>query len=215
MGIKINPNIDFGSFVKSVTSKDKIETQIQKVTDYLEKKYDEKFEVLRVGDREDKYNDDIKIICHPISNPNIVFFFRLYSLEEYEDDYCVRSVLCQVEQTIIDEFKNKDYEATAKVTNVVKDVIDKKVDVDEFIKINPSQLLLAYIVVNGQIESNVVNEVINNVRDKYQGLKLKAFVYRMNSINYENYCKFVNTNDSTSRTIIQKYLPSKLEVIEE
>ena len=215
MGIKINPNIDFGSFLRSVTSKDKIDQQIQKVTDYLEKKYDEKFEVLRVGDREDKYNDDIKIICHPISNPNIIFYARGNSLEEYEDDYCVRSVLCQVEQAIIDEFKNKEYEATAKVTNVVKDVIDKKVDVDEFIKINPSQLLLAYIVVNGQIESKVVNEVINNVRAKYQGLKLKAFVYRMNSINYENYCKFVNTNDSTSRTIIQKYLPSKLEVIEE
>ena len=87
MGIKINPNIDFGSFLRSVTSKDKIDQQIQKVTDYLEKKYDEKFEVLRVGDREDKYNDDIKIICHPISNPNIIFYARGNSLEEYEDDY--------------------------------------------------------------------------------------------------------------------------------
>ena len=86
MGIKINPNIDFGSFLRSVTSKDKIDQQIQKVTDYLEKKYDEKFEVLRGGDREDKYNDDIKIICHPISNPNIIFYARGNSLEEYDPD---------------------------------------------------------------------------------------------------------------------------------
>ena len=215
MGMKISSSLNFNEFINSVTSKKFLDAQIQKVVDYLEKKYNEEFEVLGYGDREDYYNDDIKIICTPKSNPNVIFYARGNSLEQYEDNYYIRIILSELEQAIKEEFGKNNYNINIKVDNVIKDAIYDKTTLKEYIDSNEEQLMIAYIVINGEIDSALVKQIIDTVKSNYEGIKLKCFVYRMNQINFDNYCKYSANNESTTRTIIQKYLPSKLEVVEE
>ena len=215
MGIKICSSLKFNELLHRVTSKDNIDKQVQKIEDYLKNKYGEEFEVLRYGDREDKYNDDIKIICKSKSNPDVIFYAKGNSLGEFDDNYCDRYVFTELEQSIKKEFANNNYDINVKIDNTIKNKLDNKIQLVDYIKTNSDQLFLAYIVIKGEIASDVVWNAINAVKSSYPGIKLKSFVYRMNPTNFENYCKFSNSNESTSRTIIQKYLPSKVEVIEE
>ena len=214
MGIKINPNIDLNSLIRSATSKEFLDKQIDDIVDYLQRKYNEQFEVLRYGDRDDKYNDDIKIICKSKSNPDVVFYATGNSSKKYEDNYCSRLILTELEQSIKNEFKNHEINANVKIDNAIKKKINMKMTLKQYIESGEDQVFLGYIVLEGEVQSSIVKQTLDNVKSNYPGIKLRAFVYRMNSTNFENYCKFANSVESTSRTIIQKYLPSKVEVIE-
>ena len=64
---------DFFNMLDSINSDKNVETQINKIIDYLQHKYNKEFVPISYGDRYDKFDDDITILAFSQDAPQVVF----------------------------------------------------------------------------------------------------------------------------------------------
>ena len=131
--------------------------------------------------------------------------------EEYEDNYLERKVFTEIEKNVEKEFQDNNYNSDVKISAVIKRIIEKEETVEEYI--SKDHFLIAMLVVDNKEAFEDIENVINRIKNKYKGIKIKVFAYLLDSENFTRYKKYSNESQTMSQAMIRKYMPIQNKVI--
>lgn len=202
---------NFIDLLKKLSRDDGVKEKLDAILNNLETKYNKKFKLISYGDRYDKFDGEICILAHPEDDEKVVFKASGNSENVFKDDYLERKVYTDIEKEVEKEFQNRNYNSDVKISAVIKRVLEKEETVDEYI--SKDHFLIAMLVVENKEAFEEIEDVIDKIKDKYKGLKIKVFAYLLDSENYERYKKYSNESQAMSQAMIRKYMPTQNKVI--
>ena len=108
---------------------------IENIKKKLQKKYKIEFNVKKIGNRYGIFtNDTVTTYCCPKYNENIIFIAKLNKEQTVlEDDYLLKCISYEIEETIKKEFQENDIEIIAKNKIIGKSNLSEQKSVQEFI----------------------------------------------------------------------------------
>lgn len=201
----------FIDLLKSISRDDGVKEKIDAIINYLEMKYNEGFELISYGDRYDKLDEEICVLVHPKNDNKLVFKASGNNENVYKDNYLERKVFTEIEKNVEKELKKDNYNSDVKISAVINRVLEKEETVEEYI--SNDHFLIAIIAVDNRESYNEIEKIIDEIKDKYKGIKIKIFVYLLDNENYGRYKKYSNDSQNISQAMIRKYLPIDYKVI--
>ena len=69
------------------------------------------------------------------------------------------------------------------------------------------------LVVDNKEAFEKAENVIDIIRDKHKGIKIKVFTFLLDSENYTRYKQYSNESQAMSQAMIRKYMPTQNKVI--
>lgn len=171
----------------------------------LQEKYKKIFSIKRIGNRYNGENDDwVTMYCSPKEQDELIFSVKLNKDQTtFEDNYMLRCVSHELEQTIKNEFEKNDIKAIAKVEIIGKNTLKEFITVEQFINKYNNTNFLAYIIVDNNMSEDTLKQIYESLNNKYSNIFLKSLVYIVTDYNkcYEN----IITLPSISNSLIEKY----------
>ena len=201
----------FIDLLKSISRDDGVKEKIDTIINYLEMKYNEKFELISYGDRYDKLDEEISILVHPKNDKKLVFKASGNNENVYKDNYLERKVFTEIEKNVEKEFQKEKFSSDVKISAVVNRVLEKEETVEE--SISNDHFLIAIIAVDNRESFEKIEKIINIIKHKYIDIKIKVFAYLLDNENYGRYKNYSNKNQKMSQAMIRKYLPIDYKVV--
>lgn len=202
---------NFIDLLKKLSRDDGVKEKLDVIINNLETKYNKKFKIISYGDRYDKLDGEICILVHPEDDEKVVFKASGNSENAFKDDYLERKVYTDIEKEVEKEFQNRNYNSDVKISAVIKRVLEKEETVEEYI--SKDHFLIAMLVVDNKEAFEKAENVIDIIRGKYKGIKIKVFAYLLDSENYNRYKKYSSESQAMSQAMIRKYMPAQNKVI--
>ena len=202
---------NFIDLLKKLSRDDGVKEKLDAILNNLETKYNKKFKLISYGDRYDKFDGEICILAHPEDDEKVVFKASGNSENVFKDDYLERKVYTDIEKEVEKEFQNRNYNSDVKISAVIKRVLEKEETVDEYI--SKDHFLIAMLVVDNKEAFEKAENVIDIIRDKHKGIKIKVFTFLLDSENYTRYKQYSNESQAMSQAMIRKYMPTQNKVI--
>lgn len=202
-------NIDYFSLLERGKINDDM---IQTVKDRLLLKYNESFEVIKIGQRYGMGTfDTARIICHPKENRKLLFTTVLNKDRvTLEDDYIIRSISYEIEELIEKEYKKKDIETMIKVHIFRNTIPNKKISLKEFQEKYDNESVLVKIYMKGKNHKKDSKEVMKEVR-KECSLNLRGSIKELEEEKYNHLKEIIkdipgNINHTVGKEdIIEEY----------
>lgn len=188
----------------------------EKIVKQLAEKYNEKFIIKKMA-RQYGVGDfnNIKAICS-LENNNKMNFEITYSMinETIEDDeYYIKSTSYELEDFIIKNLNDIQKEAIAKVEIFGKRSLEKKYSVEEFTSEYSSCNFLATIVIKENISEDELNNVFENLKNRYKNLYLKTLIYIVKQENFDVLYNETKDFPNISQTQIEENCPNNMYII--
>ena len=202
---------NFIDLMKKLSSDDGVKEKLDAILNNLETKYNKKFKLISYGDRYDKFDEEICILAHPEEDERVVFKASGNNENVFKDNYLERKVFTEIEKNVEKEFQDNNYNSDVKISAVIKRTIEKEEPVEEYI--SKDHFLIAMLVVDNKEAFEDIENVINRIKDKYKGIRIKVFAYLLDSENYTRYKKYSNESQTMSQAMIRKYMPIQNKVI--
>ena len=202
---------NFIDLLKKISRDDGVKEKLDAIINNLEMKYNEGFELISYGDRYDKLDEEICVLVHPKKDKKLVFKASCNNENVFKDNYLERKVFTEVEKNVEEELKKDNYNSDVKISAVINRVLEKEETVEEYI--SNDHFLIAIIAVDNRESYNEIEKIIDEIKDKYKGIKIKVFVYLLDNENYGRYKKYSNDSQNISQAMIRKYLPIDYKVI--
>lgn len=202
---------NFIDLLKKLSRDDGVKEKLDAILNNLETKYNKKFKLISYGDRYDKFDGEICILAHPEDDEKVVFKASGNSENVFKDDYLERKVYTDIEKEVEKEFQSRNYNSDVKISAVIKRVLEKEETVDEYI--SKDHFLIAMLVVDNKEAFEKAENVIDIIRSKHKGIKIKVFTFLLDSENYTRYKQYSNESQAMSQAMIRKYMPTQNKVI--
>ena len=173
----------------------------------LYEKYQIEFVVKMIGDRYGtNTNDTVTTFCYPQNNKNLIFTAILNREQtNLEDDYMLRSVTFELEESIKKEFEKNNIDVFAKIEIIGKNKLNEFLTVQEFIDKFDNFNFLAYIVSKNKISNEVLNDVYKNLENKYPKIYLKSLIYMLEEKGFCECLEIAQVRPTITETIIRNY----------
>ena len=159
--------------------------------------------------------DNIRVICSPENNNEINFEITYNMVNEkiVDDEYYIKSTSNELENFIIKNLNDSQKEAIVKVEIFGKRSLEKKYSVEEFISEYSSCNFLATIVIKENISEDELNNVFQNLKNRYKNLYLKTLIYTVKQENFDILYKQTKDFPSISQTLIEENKPNNMHII--
>lgn len=173
----------------------------------LYEKYQVEFVVKMIGNRYGtNTNDTVTTFCYPKDNERLIFTTILNREQTIlEDDYMLRSVTFELEESIKKEFEKNNIDAFAKIEIIGKNTLDEFLTVQEFIDKFDNFNFLAYIVSKNKTSNEVLNNVYKNLENKYPNIYLKSLIYMLEENGFCECLEIAQVRPIITETIIRNY----------
>lgn len=186
---------------------------VQIIKDKLLLKYDEEFEVYKLGRRAGTaLNDSVTAYCRSLKNKDTLFVSVLNGDKvHFSDDYCLRLICFELQKELINKFKEEKITVYPRINIIGCHKYDKKTKLENFIKKEPNVNFLVDLYVKDKVLLKDVKKIIEEVKEKYKSINLRGNVILLDSNSYEEYINiFKEMSDSDnyyveSSSIIDKY----------
>ena len=174
----------------------------------LEEIYNEKFTVLKIAKKYAEGDFDHSVaICSPANNKNIMFNVLYDMVEEKiaEDDFFIKCTCFELEEYIVNAFKNNNIEVIVKVEIFGKKGLERKYSVQEFTENYEKNNFLATIIVKDNISQIELEDVFKNINDFYKNIYLKTLIYVIQNDEYEKCYNRAKNLTNLSMSFIRDY----------
>lgn len=173
----------------------------------LYERYQVEFVVKMIGNRYGtNSNDTVTAFCYPKDNESLIFTAILNREQTIlEDDYMLRYVTFELEESIKKEFEKNNVDAFAKVEIIGKNKLDEFLTVQEFIDKFDNFNFLAYIVSKNKVSNEVLNNVYKNLENKYSNIYLKSLIYMLEESGFDKCLEISQVRPTITETIIRNY----------
>ena len=179
---------------------------IENIKKKLQKKYKIEFNVKKIGNRYGIFtNDTVTTYCCPKYNENIIFIAKLNKEQTVlEDDYLLKCISYEIEESIKKEFQENNIEIIAKNKIIGKSNLSEQISVQEFINKYKGANFLTYIISSQKISAEVLKEIYEKLKQKYKGIYLKTLIYIIDENGFENCKEIANQSPTIMQTMLEE-----------
>ena len=163
---------------------------VQIIKDKLLLKYNEEFEVYKIGRRygATSSNDTVTTYCRNIDNKDLLFTCILNADKvHFEDDYYIRLLCYELKKEILEEFKKENIDVFPRVDVIKYQSLDKKIKLKDFIEKQPNALFFIQLYAKDKDKKQDMQKTMKSLRKKYPSINRCGNILIMNSENYEKY----------------------------
>ncbi len=183
------------------------------VEEKLKEKYNTSFVVKKIGNRygTGKY-DEATLFCSPSHDKNMVFTVTYNMVNKFivSDDYYIKTSCAELEKQIDKNLKN----SVTKVELFGKNISSKAYSIREIIDEYPNCKYIITTVSNEKIDVNVFNEILNNIKNTYNGISAKVLLYVASKDDFAEIQKEAEMVPELSEAYIEKHNVSKQYIID-
>lgn len=178
-----------------------------KIIEMLNKKYNQKFLVKRIGNRYGANNtDSVTTYCNPENNEELIFTTTLNKEQtEIEDDYKLRCVEFELEKYMKSIFQKNNIDIIVKVKTIGKNKLEKFLTVQEFIDIYNETNFLAHIVGYETITEDILKKVYGLLNAKYRNIYLNSLIYTIGENEFKEFYDITKTLPQINTSLIEQY----------
>ena len=178
-----------------------------KIIEMLNKKYNQKFLVKRIGNRYGANNtDSVTTYCNPENNEELIFTTTLNKEQtEIEDDYKLRCVEFELEKYMKSIFQRNNIDIIVKVKTIGKNKLEKFLTVQEFIDIYNETNFLAHIVGYETITEDILKKVYGLLNAKYRNIYLNSLIYTIGENEFKEFYDITKTLPQINTSLIEQY----------
>lgn len=177
------------------------------IIEMLNKKYNQKFLVKRIGNRYGANNtDSVTTYCNPENNEELIFTTTLNKEQtEIEDDYKLRCVEFELEKYMKSIFQKNNIDIIVKVKTIGKNKLEKFLTVQEFIDIYNETNFLAHIVGYETITEDILKKVYGLLNAKYRNIYLNSLIYTIGENEFKEFYDITKTLPQINTSLIEQY----------
>lgn len=181
----------------------------------LQEKYKIEFKVKKIGNRYGTYtNDTVTTYCYPKDDENMVFTAKLNKEQTVlEDDYLLRRISYEIEETIKKEFQESNIEIIATTRIIGKSNLSEEIPVQEFIDKYKGTNFLTYIISSQEILNETLKNVYEKLENKYKDIYLKTLIYIIDEKGFENCKEAIKQSPTITQTTIEEQTIKKEFII--
>lgn len=165
------------------------ESVVKNTIKELEQKYNREFEVLKVGERYGTgFTNEITVLCTITGFYDFIFRVTYNMLEEkiVNDNFLIRCTCYYVEKELNKILKNVN--SIVRVEIERKNGLNKVYKTQDFLLDYPDDYFIATMIVEKH-NSNNFEEVLKELNNIYDNIKLKTIIYEMNKEEFEKFNK--------------------------
>lgn len=186
---------------------------VEVIKDKLLLKYNEEFEVFKIGRRYGTVgNDSVTAYCRSIKNKDLLFKAVLNSDKvHFKDDYYLSLVCFELQKEIQNAFQENNIEVYPRVTIIGLYECKKKTKLADFIKKENKFNFFIQLYVKDKVKLTNIKKSIELIKDKYPSINMRGNILLLDGENYDKYVKvFKEICDSEDYSvdlsnIIEKY----------
>ncbi len=202
------------SILKAILKETMDEEIAQIIKDKLLLKYNEEFDVVKIGRRfgASSSNDTVTTFCRSVNNADLLFTSVLnVDKVHFEDDYYLNLVCFELQKEIKNALEMNKIESYPRVFIIGLYELDKKLNLVEFIEKEEGTNFLIRLYIKDKVEFKKIRKAIETVKEKYPGIDMRGDIILLNADSYDEYANiFKGIPDSEdysvdSNTIIEKY----------
>ena len=177
---------------------------IESITERLDSKYNEKFKVLRIGNRygTDRFSE-ATAYCG-LEDKEIVFEV-LYDMSKdiiKYDDYYIKKMCYELEE---DLRNNIETDLVVKTGVFGKSKLDSEYTIADFFDKYKSCNLLTTIVLKNRISNKELMKAYEKIKEKYENIYLKSLLFVIEQEDFQILKEKAKTLTDLSLTMIEKY----------
>ena len=174
----------------------------------LYEKYGEEFVVKMIGNRYGMdSNDTVTTFCSPKDNDRLLFTAILNKEQTIlKDDYIFRSMKFELEECIEKLFKEKNIDVIVRIETIGINKFDEKLTVQEFIDKFNNFNFLAYIITKNIVSKEILKEIYENLRKKYNNIYLKSLIYMLEEEDFYECFETIKSSPVISIAFIEQYV---------
>lgn len=177
------------------------------IIEMLNKKYNQKFLVKRIGNRYGANNtDSVTTYCNPENNEELIFTTTLNKEQtEIEDDYKLRCVEFELEKYMKSIFQKNNIDIIVKVKTIGKNKLEKFLTAQEFIDIYNETNFLAHVVGYETITEDILKKVYGLLNAKYRNIYLNSLIYTIGENEFREFYDITKTLPKINTSLIEQY----------
>lgn len=174
----------------------------------LHEKYGEEFVVKMIGNRYGMdSNDTVTTFCSPKDNDRLLFTAILNKEQTIlKDDYIFRSMKFELEECIEKLFEEKNFDVIVRIETIGINKFDEKLTVQEFIDKFNNFNFLAYIITKNIVSKEILKEIYENLRNKYNNIYLKSLIYMLEEEDFYECFETIKSSPVISIAFIEQYV---------
>ena len=178
-----------------------------KIIEMLNKKYNQKFLVKRIGNRYGANNtDSVTTYCNPENNEELIFTTTLNKEQtEIEDDYKLRCVEFELEKFMKSIFQKNNIDIIVKVKTIGKNKVENFFKVQEFVDTYNETNFLAHIVGYETITDDTLKKVYELLNAKYRNIYLNNLIYTIDENEFKEFYDITKTLPQINTSLIEQY----------
>ena len=162
---------------------------IQIVKDKLLLKYNEEFEVYKIGRRYGTAEEDtVTTICRNIHNKDCLFEAVLNADRvQFHDDYYKRLICYELKKEMIDIFQENNMEVYPRIDIIHLQEFDQKMSLNDFIEKKSEKNFFIQLYINGNVKYKEIKKAIDSIKEKHSKINMRGNILLLDSKDYEEY----------------------------
>ena len=174
----------------------------------LYEKYGKEFIVKMIGNRYGMdSNDTVTTFCSPKDNDRLLFTAILNKEQTIlKDDYIFRSMKFELEECIEKLFEEKNFDVIVRIETIGINKFDEKLTVQEFIDKFNNFNFLAYIITKDVVSKEILKEIYESLRNKYNNIYLKSLIYMLEEEDFYECFETIKSSPVISIAFIEQYV---------
>lgn len=185
---------------------------VQIIKDKLLLKYNEEFEVYKIGRRygATSSNDTVTTYCRNIDNKDLLFTCILNADKvHFEDDYNIRLLCHELKKEILEEFKKENIEVFPRIDAIKYQSLDKTIQLKDFIEKQPNAMFFIELYIKDKDRKQDIQKIMKSFKEKYPSMNMCGNIIVVTPENYEKY-----TNIFTEMPDNEDYYVDQNDIIE-
>ena len=174
----------------------------------LYEKYGKEFIVKMIGNRYGMDSNDTETtFCSPKDNDRLLFTAILNKEQTIlKDDYIFRSMKFELEECIEKLFEEKNFDVIVRIETIGINKFDEKLTVQEFIDKFNNFNFLAYIITKDVVSKEILKEIYESLRNKYNNIYLKSLIYMLEEEDFYECFETIKSSPVISIAFIEQYV---------